>query len=203
MIGTALLFITAIAALISSLASVGLLLVGWRTLRGAADQLRLLREQAEREARPYVVISVVPGLHGLGAWDLIMQNVGRSTARSVRLDIGDPAPPDDDDYIVAPLLSFASTPRDLVPGERLRVMWARDTENVTAGVIDSASATVTYTDDAENPYSEQRRLSIEASKATPAPSEGSRVHSSSGQNELKNIERALRSMNSHLGELRR
>ncbi len=48
------LLLTAIGTGLTALATAGLWLVGWRTLGGARDQLRLLQEQAKAEAADHI-----------------------------------------------------------------------------------------------------------------------------------------------------
>jgi hypothetical protein len=78
-----LLWTTALGSLVTALFTAFLWLVAWETLGGAKDQLRLLRQQAEREGRPYVTLDVLPGLHGAWTWDLVVTNTGRTAAKGV------------------------------------------------------------------------------------------------------------------------
>ncbi|MEE3851928.1 hypothetical protein VZC37_16420 [Gordonia sp. LSe1-13] len=116
-------WVTAIGAGVTARATVGLALVAAATLGGAQTQLQLLREQAVREGRPYVVAEVVPGLHGAGFTDLVVANTGRTIAHDVTVDVGPLTKRNGDDHISDALHRYLSTPRTLAPGARHRVMW--------------------------------------------------------------------------------
>ena len=198
-------WVTAVGAVVTALATLGLVFVGASTLGGARQQLKLLREQAEREGRPYVVLFVVPGLQGFGAWDLIVENVGRSMALDVVLSLGSLKPRGSEDHIVEALSKFAATPRGIAPGERLRVMWSYDSSEhraLASGVDGSRTVTVKYADELGKSYTEERLLHLDGGAAMPVPSEGNK---STGKEDvaLKNINLALRALNIHVGELRR
>ena len=185
--------LTAVAALIAALA--------------AAWQANLLRKQMRDDARPFVVVDVVPSLHGPGAWDLTLHSTGRSTARRVRITTEpsswDPLDPSDD--ITAPLLKYLGTERDLPPGARHRVMWRGTTSgNGHAGAPPAATVTVIYEDDAKNTYKDDFTFDIDVlAEISPVPTEGPRVGNSEKGQELRNIDRAIRTLAQHLGELRR
>ena len=201
-----LLWLTAIGSVVTALATCGLVYVGWKTLGGAKEQLVMLRKQAEREGRPYITLQVVPGLHGDGSWDLVVENVGKTMARGVTLDLGDIQPLDDKDYIVGPLKTFAAHPRDIAPSERLRIMWrySHEDHNIEAGVSNTVTGCVTYSDDLEQHFTETREFTTQLSEAIPVPTTGP---TSTGPDEpaktLKNINHAIRALSGHLGELRR
>lgn len=198
------LWLTAIGSVVTALATVLLVYVGWKTLSGAKEQLVMLREQAEREGRPYITLQVIPGLHGIGSWDLVVENVGKTMARGVTLDLGDIQPYDDEDHIVGPLKEFAAHPRDIAPGERLRVMWRNTKGTIESGVSDTVTGRATYTDDQKNSFTETRELTTELSDAMPAPTTGPTNNDrDEPTTTLKNINHAIRALSGHLGELRR
>ena len=39
----------------------------------ALSELRMIRRDSRKRTRPYVQLDVVPGLHGPGSWDLIIE----------------------------------------------------------------------------------------------------------------------------------
>lgn len=177
----------------------------------ALSQLRMIRKDSRERTRPYVQLDVVPGLHGPGSWDLIVENRGASAALQVVIDAGLFTPLDADDHIAPIIGDYLLTPKTLVPGARRRVMWGlqQTAGNVKAGVLEPREATVTYIDERKairswgkpTPYSETFVLGDAFGAAVfPAPSEGSKPNT---RDMLAHIDRALRTMNSHIGELRR
>lgn len=202
----ALAWVTAIGAVVTAAATIGLVVVACWTLGGAKGQLTLLREQAERERRPYIVADLVPGLHGAGSTDLVIANVGRSLAREVLIEIGPLAKHNNNDHISDALDKYLTTPKILVPGARHRVMWHHvgnaDSGRLDAGVVGSVSARITYTDDGGTEYTETYELDIATMTAvSPVPTDGPRR--SGNDNELADIDHALRALAGHVGELRR
>jgi hypothetical protein len=135
--------VTALGAIIASIAAVGAWLVAWRTLGGARDQLKLMREQARDEARPYVFVEVTSGLHGAGAWDLVVWNAGRTMARDLTFETDCIAKKSVDDFISEPLSRFLSEKHLLAPGCRVRVMWRREEGKDIRGQM-GASARIKY-----------------------------------------------------------
>lgn len=177
------------------------------TALSAAWQVRLLRQQMSDDSRPYVVVDVLPGFHGPGSWDLTLHSTGKSAARRVRITTEptawDPLNPSDD--ITAPLLKYLNKERDLPPGARHRVMWRGTTSgNGHAGAPPAATVTVTYEDDAKKTYKDAFTFDIDVlAEISPVPTEGPRVGNSEEGQELRNIDRAIRTLAQHLGELRR
>lgn len=197
------------------------IVMAWATVAGvvvaffaalfALSQLRMIRKDSRERTRPYVQLDVVPGLHGPGSWDLIIENRGASTALEVVIDAGDFAPLDAEDHIAPILGNYLLTPKTLIPGARRRVMWGfepRDRDE-KAGVLEPREATVSYFDERtasrrwlrRAPYRETFTLGDAFGPAAfPAPIEGSKPNN---EDMLAHIDRALRTMNGHIGELRR
>lgn len=197
----ALAWVTAVASVLSAAFAGAAVLVAWRTLGGAGQQLALLREQARAEARPFVVAQVVPSLHGGAAWDLTIQNLEKSIAREVRLEGIALTPRGDDDYIGENLAKILSVSQTLVPGGRMRATGRREAygnRKVPAGAEPVVSATLRYGDD----NGEECVFDLDSiAAATPLPSDGPNAL---GENsELKNIAYAVRALSVHVGELRR
>lgn len=202
----ALLWATAIGSVVTAVATISLVVVAAWTLGGAKKQLVLQTEQAEREGRPYVTAEVVPGLHGAGHWDLVLRNYGKTSARSVVMFCTDLRVRDDDDHISPSLISYLATPRALAPGARERVMWRMDEDAhgrlSEAGAPGKTSVEVTYSDGIGNQYADTYAFDVDSlGAAAPAPTEGPSAMGNG--KELANIERALRTLNAHVGELRR
>ena len=109
-------------------------------------------------------------------------------------------------YITEPLVLYLMTPRTIAPGARQRVMWKRvegsgsgDTE---AGAPGQVTGVVSYRDDFGSRYHETYDLSVDTVGAwAPAPTEGPRAMGSGKV--LANIEKAIRTLSTHIGELRR
>jgi hypothetical protein len=204
-------------------ATIGAALVGLLAALAAVRQLRMIQQDSRERTRPYVQLDVVPGLQGPGSWDLVVENRGASTALEVVIDAGEFTPLDAKDHIAPVIGRYLLTPKTLVPGARRRVMWGyqlrRDVthsdgskESVLvreAGVLTPREATVTYTDQRKarswwgrkRSYMETFLLNGAADGAViPAPTEGPIPGST---DMLQHIDKALRTMNSHLGELRR
>lgn len=169
----------------------------------ASDAQRRAAEQAERDSRaatrPYVYAQVVPGLFGPGSWDLVLRNTGRSPARALTLSTDWP---DDLDEISGPLKQFCEEPRDLPPNASLRVTRrASFGQGPWLGQREKATVSVRYSDDQGASHSDSYLCDTAMGSAMPAPSKGPRA--AGKDNELKNIEKALRTLNQHVGELRR
>ena len=197
------------------------IVMAWASLAGvvvaffaalfALSQLRMIRKDSRERTRPYVQLDVVPGLHGPGSWDLIVENRGASAALGVVIDAGEFTPLDVEDHIAPIIGKYLLTPKTLVPGARRRVMWGFQLagRDARAGVLEPRKATVTYLDERKasrkwpkpRPYRETFVLGDTHGAAVfPAPTEGSKPNS---RDMLAHIDRALRAMNSHIGELRR
>lgn len=201
-----LLWTTALGSLATALFTAFLWLVAWKTLGGARDQLRLLRQQSEREGRPYVTLDVVPGLHGAGRWDLVVTNTGRTAAKSVTFAFDEWAPKDGSDHITAGLQKYLCATHILVPGARHRLMWRSEDDPKSsmteAGADASKRLTVNYQDDRGQDYVDDFDFDVGVlGVASPVPTEGPRKQGAG--NELANIEKEVRTLNVHVGELRR
>lgn len=177
----------------------------------ALRQLRMIRLDSNERTRPYVQLDVVPGLQGPGSWDLIIENRGASAALEVKIDAGEFIPLNNADHIAPVLGEYLRKPKTLVPGARRRIMWgfSLTDPSIKAGVLEPRQAKVTYLDvqkaagkrGRKHPYADTFLLTGAADgQVIPAPTEGP-VPTDTDM--LKHIDRALRTMNSHIGELRR
>lgn len=175
----------------------------------ALRQLGQIRRDSRDKARPYVQVDVVAGLHGPGSWDLIIENTGASAAVEVTIDAGELTPADAKDHISADLAAYLNAPHTLVPGARRRVMWAYDTNNTRAGVLRACTARIRYFDERTAKHWWTRLRPYRATylledpiggNPYPAPTEGPVPNNS---DMLQHINRALRTLNIHVGELRR
>jgi len=191
-------------------------------------QLALSQEQAQNAARPYVIAEVVPGLTGIGTWDLVLRNVGKMVARRVIGETDVIPKRSDKDYISESLTQFLATPRDIGPDSRVRVFWRTERlgepDNqleLEAGAPPMMEMKVRYEDIHGNPLDGDFMLDIRAmGQAAPAPGTGqksqrttqtfgraagdyTKVDDGSNDIALKNIENVLRSIAAHVAELRR
>ena len=195
--------------------------VAWTTIAGVAvallaalaavRQLAMIRRDSHERTRPYVQLDVIPGLQGPGSWDLIVENRGASTAHEVVVDGGVFKPLDAEDHIAPVIGQYLKTPKTLVPGARRRVMWGyeRDDLKLRAGVLEPREVQVSYLDERRarrwwrrrRPFTDTFTVGDAFGSAVfPAPSEGL-VPGNSDM--LAHIDRALRTLNTHVGELRR
>ncbi len=172
-----------------------LAIVGWRTAKqtldaskvasqaaaSSAEAARLANEQAKfdsiEQARPYVYVEIVPGLSGLQCWDLVIKNVGRSSAKTLTLAYD--KWPDHPDDVATSLRTLFDTSRTLPPTCGLRVIWRLEgnftTGEKVVGVGRDGTITVRYTsDDPSNPdYHDVFDVMIGKSGLTPAGEQGS------------------------------
>lgn len=200
------------AAVFSAWATAAGVLVGLVAALAALHQLRMISRDSHDRTRPYIQLDVVPGLQGPGSWDLIIENRGASAAHDVRIEAGTLEAADDEDHIVGPLAVYLATPRTLVPGARRRLMWAYHLpeRKIRAGVLEERTVEVSYRDEQgmrrrrrRDPYKERFLLEDVTDTAAgiyPAPTEG---RASTSGDPLKDINLAVRSLGTHVGELRR
>lgn len=127
-------------------------------------------------------------------------------AREVTIEVEGLFVRDEQDYISGDLQQYLGTARSISPGSGHRVMWRAeadpDSKHPEAGASASAQAVVNYLDSIGVPHEDHFDLSIDLYGAiSPIPTEGSRAIGKGL--ELANVERALRTLNQHVGELRR
>lgn len=201
-------WLTASAAIVTAVATGLLALFAFTAFRASVEQLKLLSADSARQTRPYVNIDLAPGLHGNGFWDITIENLGRSIARDVRIDPGPLGPRDARDHISGRLADFFARPLTLPPGARRRVMWRmeEDETRTVAGAPAEVDVQVSYADDQQKRYTETFNVASEGyGHVAPSPTTGSKVSGggrSKGDESLANIERALRTLNTHVGMLR-
>lgn len=173
--------------------------VAWRTAKDTLEASRdasraaTLSAEAARDAnvqakldsieqtRPYVYVEMVPGLSGLGHWDVRIRNIGRSTARKLTLDFDSwPENPDD---IAESIRELFETPRSLPPGASIRAIWSLnagqgmfDDGTHEAGLGGAGQVTARYSsDDPSHPhYSDSFDVMIERVGFWPVPEDGPR-----------------------------
>lgn len=174
----------------------------------AAHAQQQASEQAERDSRastrPYVYAELVTGLGGVGTWDLLIRNQGRTPARGLIVD----ATPWNDDDISTDLRRFCSQARDLPPAASLRLLWRMTADfadgTKEAGQDEVVTVRLRYADDQGGQWNEAYVVDCTYGAATLAPFVGATTTSGSGTDRaLKDINHALRAIGTHLGEMRR
>lgn len=176
--------------------------------------LKHLRTDSKNRSRPYIFVEPVPGLHGDGSWDLRIANLGASIANDVRLSVSpnwDPV--DDEDRHTPAIKKVLENPITLPPGSRLRLMWRLDRpadngKREVAGAPENTKIEVTYKGDLDRKsrargYSDKFSVRTDLGVAVPVPTGGNKLIGREEGKELQNIDRALRALNRHVGELRR
>ncbi len=159
----------------------------WRTAKATLDASRRASEAAEaaneqarrdsiEQTRPYVYVEVIPGLWGVGAYDVRISNSGRSTARQVTLEFDSwPEAPDD---IAQEVQRLFATPRTLPPGTTLRAIWrieghlADGTREAGMGTDGQIAVSYTSDDPSQPSYSDVFDVMISNSGLWPVAEEG-------------------------------
>jgi hypothetical protein len=190
-------------------------------------QLRLtsrqMRETAIQEAqnseartRPYVGIDIVPGIAGAGSMDIIIENHGRTTARSIRVNlVGDSFQPQSQGDVIGEALGrlFAAS-FDLAPGARRRMFWQipADKDSSPRGHMGTPIAGSIAFDYDWDPgdgrpvrnYEDSIQYDLtEYLKLIPLPSTGSTVQGASAETHSKNLLHVLRAIAANVAEIRR
>lgn len=183
-----------VATAVFTLALALMALFAWRTASDAlqasrraseasvatADAAHAANEQSRRDSiaqtRPYVFVELLPGLAGVGTWDLRIVNAGRTPARDLVLSYDNfPDNPDDVAWSVKELFE---TGRTLPPGCSIRAMWRLEgafTDGSTnAGLGTTGAIRVEYSsDDQSQPrYNDEFDVMIDRSGLWPVPEEG-------------------------------
>lgn len=114
------LLLTMLGTAITALATVGLVIGAFAAWQVAKQNLNHLREDSHSQTRPYVHARLAPSLGGQGAWDLIVENSGRSSATNLTMQVSQWP---EEDQIVRELRKVLGTPQILPPGAKLRVFW--------------------------------------------------------------------------------
>lgn len=182
--------LVALSSLISTILTLGLLIAAiWagvtaieamRASRIASEAAKEANEQARRDSieqtRPYVYAEILPSLAGTSQYDLRVSNVGRTAARSLRLEFD--AWPEEIDDIAKQIKAFFETPRTLPPNASIRTYW-RLTGNFTdgtkaAGMPEIGKIRVLYTSDEETKpqYKDEYDVLISKSGLWPVAEDG-------------------------------
>ena len=155
------LLLTMIAGMLTAIATIGLVVGAVLAWRVAKENLNHLRADSRAQARPYVYAKIVPSLAGSPAWDLVIQNSGRSSAKNLLIDVS--AWPESD-MLTTALKEMFETPQTLPPSTSIRAFWFlgdRDEPGASGatGFDIPVDITVRYGDDSgQEPYAETFRL---------------------------------------------
>lgn len=179
--------------------------------RAAADAAREANEQAKRDSieqtRPYIFAEILPSLGSTMAYDIRIQNTGRSAARNLTLTLD--AWPESLDDVAEATCRLLTTPRDLPPGSSIRSYWyikarGQFTDGTTAaGMRPRGVLTAYYTsDDPSAPaYEDSYPFDVDTSGMWPTPARGP---DPDGPGSFpRKCYRLARDIAWHIGELRR
>lgn len=226
--------VVAVSSGMTALLTLGLLvaaLLAWKTARvaldaskAAAQASRHAAEQAERSVkvmeadshsrsldsvranRPYVLLRLAPSLAGIGAWDLVVENLGASAAYGIRLAING-STLTEDDVLVESIEKLAAGDLMLPPGGRLRSIWYLEPDEhadpSNGNGYEWAEVTARYQDGDGNRYDNDPPVTLDPVSLglTPVPRTGAEAR---GKNaEMRDIAHALRAIASNLGEIAR
>ena len=196
------LLLTMIAGMLTAIATIGLVIGAYKAWQVAKQNLNHLRADSRSQTRPYVYAKIVPSLTGAPAWDLILHNSGRSSAKNLRVSAS--AWPEEDDLTIA-LRRMFETPQILPPNSTIRSFWClgkRDEPGSTGatGFDMAVDLTVEYdSEDTQAPtYSETFYLDPDLLGMTPVGSSGVNLPSQATPTDKK-----LREIVRALNELRR
>lgn len=213
-------WLATIAAWIAALCGLGTLLLtagllfaaafAWWTARGTLLQMKHDSEAQRRDSalasRPYVHARIVPSIGGSGAWDLLVQNYGKTAAYGLRAEIL--APDAKSDVISDAVRRFAGAGTFLPPGGRIRTYWLMP-ENPKADPPETlgfprATVTLRYTD-ADGAEFSDRSVTLDSEELgiTPEVYSGAKTRGSGESVDLRNVGNAVRALAINVGELSR
>ncbi|OZG60325.1 hypothetical protein BLEM_2014 [Bifidobacterium lemurum] len=205
--------VQAVCAIVSAVGVVGTLFFAAWQIHLASKQMRDSSAQAKRESedrnRPYISLDVVPSVSNVqGTWDLLIVNSGGTAARQVKISLKDGAliGEDENSYLKEHLERLMADGFDLMPGMHKRICWIiSENKVVTQGAPLYGTIVVNY-----RWVREEQTVFYEDycpyDCMTPpilVPGKGRTRYGSKDADQMKNIEYALRSISTHLGELRR
>ena len=192
--------VSAIASVVSAIASSGLLILAIFAGRTATQTLRASEEASEaaREAniqakndsiaqtRPYVYVEFVPGIMCERSLDLRIVNVGRSSARKLTLEFVDTAESANRSEIseIQPWVrELFQTPRTLPPSCSIRTLWCNldeegsvtsSSERKSEGMPLEGTIHLKYCSDDGTEYSDEFEVLFWKSGLSPVPEKGSK-----------------------------
>lgn len=199
--------------------------VGVRTMK-ASKRSSDAAVQANRQAkvdsknanRPYVGVSLEPGISEKATFDLLVKNYGSTIAKELTIKIHNSL--EIEDTLVKSILEMFDTPRSLMPSQKLRTIWHMepgvngyfvpapddpDVKNETfrpywAGMPVSAKLTLRYKDAEQNSYEEDFEVMSDRSGMWPLPSVGPDLRA--GEPSQRNFHQLGQAIAHHIGTLR-
>lgn len=176
-----------LAALITAVATVGLVLGAFKAWQTAKKTLKQMEEDSKAQSRPYVHAWIVPSVGGGQAWDLVIKNTGRTSARKLKVTVSDwPA----EDALTGELRKLFDAGHTLPPQSTLRTYWSlglRDQSGSTGstGFDIPSDLTVQYQGLEEEVYSDTFRLDTTILGMTPVGASGVNLKAGSSQADKK------------------
>lgn len=170
---------------LTAVATAILAVITMAAVKTARRTLKQMRDDSVAQTRPYVYVDVVPGLAGMQTWDVVIRNVGQSSARNVVVSVDD-WPELEDDNIVESLKPLFDAPKTLPPSCTIRAIWRMELEKGAtwdsphdhSGMPEKTTFTVRYdSDDASHGgYVDSYFVDIKALGYTPIPESGWVAH---------------------------
>lgn len=205
-------WIGALSSMLTAVLTAGLLVAAVWAAKAAVRTLAQMKMDSEgqradsaRATRPYVHARMAPSVAGIDAWDLVIENSGRSAAHDVNLQItprdGAKVP---DDLITQPARRFAHAGHTLHPGVSLRMYWVAGASAGDPTGFPRATVVLRYADGEGVTY-EERPVALDPDTigATPAPFTGAVAGNDADKSISKNTLNSLRAIAHHLGESNR
>lgn len=109
-----------VASVVTAPATVGLVIGAYFAWKTAKKTLNQMEEDSKAQSRPYVHAWIVPSIGGGQAWDLLVKNTGKSTAKNLKLSV-DEWP--EDDALTEALRTFFEAGQSLPPNSTIRTYW--------------------------------------------------------------------------------
>lgn len=199
---------TSIGSLATAVATIALVIAAIWAGSIAVSTLRQMKADSIAQTRPYVYVHLVPSIGGVAAWDLVVKNSGRSSARQLTLTTNDW--PNRNDDVLGPLKVMFGAEQIVPPNVSIRSLWRTDTPDGTTttkgkpvmGMPRTSSVTVRYHGDTDAWYSDTYAFSSETIGLTPVPASGPEPHEDMTPVE-RNFQIMLSRIAQNIGELGR
>ena len=202
-------WISAWSAAITAGLTFGVLVDALWAASAARDTLAQMKSDSEgqrrdsaRATRPYVHARTVPSIAGIDAWDLVIENTGRTAAYDLALEIAPKEEMQDPGDIVTVMTrKFAEAGHTLHPGGSFRMFLVVGATEKDPTGFRRATVTLRYTDSEGECYVERPViLDPETVGSTPAPFTGTITNGDNDSSIPKNTLNTLRAIAHHLGE---
>lgn len=188
--------IIAFSGLATALATVGLVVGAYFAWKAAKATLDQMKQDSAAQTRPYVHARLERSMGADQGTDLIVTNVGRSTARGLTMEINQW--PSREDDVTKALRKMMAWQRDLPPGTQLRTYWDLDATKTkkdgNLGIQIPVVMRMTYCGDDETmpQFEDEYALDTSVNGRTPLGWEGAKTRGQgSVANRLNEVVRAL------------